>query len=1411
MISVARIFLSHSSANNAEAVALRDWLLSEGWDDLFLDLDPKRGIAAGERWERALNEAASRCEAVLCIVSKPWLASRWCLRELNLAHRLGKRLLGVLVEDLSVDDLPADLAGTWQIVRLASGRDHVILRPILPISGQEAHVTFSAEGLARLKAGLQKAGLDAKYFAWPPASDPNRSPYRGLRPLEAEDAGIFFGRSGPIVEALDRLRGLREAAPPRLLVILGASGAGKSSFMRAGLIPRLARDDRHFLVLPAVRPQQAALTGDTGLVASLEAAFKTRGVACTRAEIRAALGRGAEDVKALLNTLVGAYRTFFAGDSEAACVAPPTLILPIDQSEELFLPEGAGEAQAFLALVNDLLRTDAPAITALFTIRSDAYERLQLAKALEGFRQHTFSLAPMPRGAYAEIIKAPAWRLDGTARALKIEEPLVDALLADIETGAAKDPLPLLAFTLERLYLEHGGDGDLRLAEYEQLGRVRGSIEAAVERALNAADPDPAVPKERAARLTLLRRGLIPWLADIDPDTGEPRRRVARLSDIPAEAAPLIRYLIDLRLLATDVAKNTGEVTIEPAHEAILRQWGLLQSWLAEDFEDLAALAGVKRATRDWAGNDRNREWLAHGGGRLEEAARVAAREDFARHVDPIERAYLAACRAVEEAARKDREAQFAAREKAQRRARLATIGIFLVGIMALAIGLYQARATARREALVLTSLAHTAMVDQRYDSAMRIALHSLPAQGDLPLSLGWSTPEMSGLEAKLGGAAQLSPLLREFKGHTGWLRSAAFSPDGSRIVTASQDGTARIWDVASGEALGELKGHGGDLWHASFDAKGERIVTASGDGTAQVWDAANGDLLRELKSHGAKVYTAAFSPDGARVVTASEDRTARVWDAISGETLCELKGHRGGVNSAVFSADGARIITASADESARMWDAASGEMLRELKGHGDPVSGAEFSPDGARIVTASGDRTARLWDAATGEMLRELTGHSGRLYSAAFSAEGRRIVTASQDGTARVWDAATGEKLRELKGHGGWVRSAAFSVDERRVITASGDRTARVWDVANGEALRELKGHGGWVLSAAFSRDGRRVVTASEDGTARLWDANSGEVLSDFKGHSGWVFRAAFSPDGKRIVTASADNTARLWDADTGEMLREFTGHSHWVRSAAFSPDGARIVSASGDRTARLWDAASGETLRELKGHGDQVMDAVFSADGARIVTASSDRTARVWDAASGDMLRELKGHGDQVWSAMFNPDGARIITASFDRTARIWDTASGAMLRELKGHSDALYSAAFSPDGARIATASFDRTARLWDAASGEMMRELKGHGGAVSSAEFSPDGARVVTASEDGATRVWDVSWGTTIRREELIRRVCAEKLRGAQTFTVEETVGPILSALAGTNPCERLGPLSPKYWLDLGRGMLALIVF
>ena len=503
----------------------------------------------------------------------------------------------------------------------------------------------------RLDRTVEEFGLDGKSFAWPPASDPNRAPYRGLRSLEAEDAGIFFGRDAPTIEALDHLRCLRDAAPPRVLVILGASGAGKSSFLRAGLFPRLARDDRNFLPLPVIRPELRAISGETGLLSALEGAFVVGRIPVARADLRAVIQAGAIKLKPLLQALADEATPISVDGGEKS--KPPTVVLSIDQSEELFLSEAQDEAKPFLALLRDLVKGDAPAVIAVLTIRSDNYERLQLAPELEGLHQDIISLPPMPKGAYAEVVKGPARRLQGTARSFDIEEGLVDALLADIEAGGAKDALPLLAFTLERLYGEYHSGGALKLAHYEALGRVKGSIEAAVERALNAADVDPAIARDRAARLALLRRGLIPWLAGIDPDTGTPRRRVARLAEIPAEARPLIQHLVDQRLLATDVNKDTGEATIEPTHEALLRQWGLLGGWLSEDAGLLAVLEGVKRASRDWAANTRSRAWLSHQTDRLAAAGRLSARPDFVANLDPTDQAYIAACRKAESDAKR--------------------------------------------------------------------------------------------------------------------------------------------------------------------------------------------------------------------------------------------------------------------------------------------------------------------------------------------------------------------------------------------------------------------------------------------------------------------------------------------------------------------------------------------------------------------------------------------------------------------------------------------------------------------------------------------------------------------------------------------------------------------------------------
>jgi formylglycine-generating enzyme required for sulfatase activity len=494
------------------------------------------------------------------------------------------------------------------------------------------------------------AGIDAQSFTWPPEEDPNRAPYRGLLPLEAEDAGIFFGRDAPTVEALEIMRVMREGSPPRLLAILGASGAGKSSFLRAGLYPRLARDESNFLPLPVIRAEQAAISGKTGLLVALERALADRGILTTRAKLREAVDGGAARVALLLQSLVD--KAISSSSNSLVKHKPPTLVLSIDQSEELFRTDGRKEAEKLLALLRDLLLGDAPALIVIWTMRSDSYWQLQEEELLHAITKTPFDLSPMPRGSFSEVIKGPARRLRNTARSISIEDGLVDAVLSDIEAGGAKDALPLLAFTMERLNVEHGGDGDLTIVEYQSLGGLKGSIEAAVEQALKVADADPAIPKDHVTRLALLRKGFIPGLADIDPDTGVSQRGIVCWSQIPAEAQPLIQCLVDQHLLATDVSRVNSEKTVEPAHEALLRQWGLLAGWLAEDARLLAVLHAIKRASREWEANGRGATWLTHRADRLAAAERFVTQSHLAANLNQAERDYVASCRKAEDSAK---------------------------------------------------------------------------------------------------------------------------------------------------------------------------------------------------------------------------------------------------------------------------------------------------------------------------------------------------------------------------------------------------------------------------------------------------------------------------------------------------------------------------------------------------------------------------------------------------------------------------------------------------------------------------------------------------------------------------------------------------------------------------------------
>jgi WD40 repeat protein len=594
----------------------------------------------------------------------------------------------------------------------------------------------------------------------------------------------------------------------------------------------------------------------------------------------------------------------------------------------------------------------------------------------------------------------------------------------------------------------------------------------------------------------------------------------------------------------------------------------------------------------------------------------------------------------------------------------------------------------------------------------------------------------------RIAAALAQAPRLVHLWQHDHEVVHVAFSPDGRRIVTASKDHTARVWDARTGEAVTPPLRHGGAVHKAAYSPDGRRVVTASLDRTARVWEVSTGHAVSPALPHDWHVEDVSFSPDGRWVATASTDGTARLWDAATGQPRTPPLKHANSVHSVSFSPDGRHVVTASHDHTAQVWDAATGQPTAPRLRHEAAVMTAAFSPDGRRVVTASEDRTARLWDVATSQPVGLPLEHGDRVLRAAFSPDGRYVSTCSYDRTARVWDAATGQAVSPPMKHPNSVRCAPFSPDGRYVVTASHDHTARVWEAATGEPVMPPLRHSWLVSTACFSPDGRYVVTGSADWTARMWEVvDRGEAPVTLR-HSQSVYCTAFSPDGRSLVTASADGTARVWSAVSGQPVTGPLQHDAAVVDACFSADGRRVLTGSNDCTARVWDAATGRALIPPLRH----LSGAFSPEGDRVLTASKEGTAQVWDAHTGAPLGP-RWRREQLYAA-FSPDGRRVATASGDGTARVWDAVTGAPVTPPLEHQGLVEAASFSPDGRLVVTASADSSARVWDAETGTPLTDPLRHGAGVAAASFSPDGRRVVTGSRQGTARVWDAATGAPV---------------------------------------------------------------
>jgi WD40 repeat protein len=1342
---VQRIFLSHSSLDTRQALALKHWLVEQDpplANEIFLDIDPQVGLRPGERWKDRLQQASTTCEAVVCLLSANWEASHECKVEYRVAETLNKQILCARLEPSAGDDLTAE----WQRCDLFGDGPTTTIE----VSGGSP-VVFATDGLFRLRDAIRGTGISAHSFVWPPRGDPDRAPYRGWEPLEQVDAAVFFGRDAAIVRALDKLRGMRLTAAESLFVVLGPSGAGKSSFLRAGLLPRLVREDRRFILLGIVRPGRHALTGDTGLAAAIWEARTRLGLATpSLGEIKSACASDVARVRALLIEIqqIAAAR-LPTDDDQTDNPEPPTLILPLDQAEELFSADAGEQGPQLLQLIRSLTAdTDGIAVDVitLATIRTDRYEVMQTHPDLAGVRTRVFDdLKPMPTTQFKELITGPAARASQAGHPLAIAPDLVERLLADAAEGA--DTLPMLSLTLARLYADYSSIGELTVAQYEAMGGIRRVVETEVDEVL-AADPD-----QRRDQLDCLRSAFIPWLATINPDNDQPMRRVARYDDLPEPSRPLIDALVGKRLMVRD--HRDGQVVFEVALESLLRQWDDLAEWLREERHELIVADDVERSAAAWHANAEDPAWLLTGT-RLADAEKIIATATFTQRLNPV-REYLDASRhaenqrlhAEEEQRRAElRHAQIHAADLRRRsrilRAVLAVTAVIAVGaIVAFGFAMNshsQAQARFRQAtSLRLASEASGMLANTREGSDARAFQQLLAANA---LSPGSFDDEMYTTVVKTFSTIKVIETGEKLFG-------TDLSPDGRRIVTGGANGTLRMWDAQTGEQLPlTFKGHSGVVDSVQFSPDGHRVASAGDDRTVRLWNADTGqEIGPPLTGHDDEVWSVAFSPDGHLLASGSKDSTVRLWNADTGQPVgYPLTGHTAPVELVTFSPDSRRLASVSYDKSLRLWDTETGAQIGQpFAAEGGIVMAVAFSPDGHRIASAGQDRVVRIWDAdaSTGHQLGvPLTGDEGTIDALAFSPDGRRIASGDSAGVVRLWDAQTGQPLGVgMTGHQSVVWRVIFSRDGNRLISGGADGLVRVWNLGSGQPFT---GHSAGVLSVAFSPDGHRIASAGHDRTVRLWDAATGQPIGNPIVLDQPVSGVAFSSDGLRLATASIDGTLRLWDASDGSPVGApiDTGLGP-LTNVAFSPDGRRLLTGGG-RIARVWDTRTGEPAGPPMPHDSLVQAVAFNTDGSRVATGTDNDTLSLWDAHTGKLVAQARGDdAEEIRALAFSSRGNVLATAGTEPTIRLWDADRLQPKGDPweGGHQDTITGVAFSPDGRRLVSASRDRGVRVWDVATGHQIGQpLTGHAGDVTSVAFSPDGKFLVSGSADGTLRLW-----------------------------------------------------------------------
>ena len=1139
----------------------------------------------------------------------------------------------------------------------------------------------------------------------------SNNPFVGLRPFESDESLLFFGRQTQTMEILQRLHQYHFVA------VTGGSGSGKSSLIKAGVIPRLKAGylvnfNDHW-VIATMKPGQSPMYNLIDAILD-QSDLKNNGLTSTVIQERIS-EQGVNAIVDILKLLLKSNSNF---------------LLLVDQFEELFRfsidkkdLNKTDEAIDFVNILLGLLKQSELPVYLVITMRSDFIgDCAQFYGLPEAMNQSQYIVPRLNRIQLENIIEAPVRLYNGN-----INPALTARLLNDAQM--VKDELPLLQHALMRIWDTEkitDKNGELDLGDYKRIGGIEKALSNHADEAVHGMSED---------QLNLTKK-IFQALTGID-ENGRKIRKPARLSELEAITGAnkgtllvIINRFIEGNkcFLVINKLASENDLLIDISHESLIRQWSTLNGWVDEEAESGNMFLRLSESARLYKEN--KKDLLT--GNELHQALQwfYSFKPDkiWSQRYNPDYEFNIQYLKESEKEQRKQR-----LKKIRNRRLLIAALIFIIILISGFAYSIYQNNLKTKKTlALNYWKSSQSAKAENNFLDGLHLVGEAAVASNERDLIRKFL----------LDGEVYLpyTSLINIFP-QKNIINSIAFNAAGDRILIGSNDGIVHIIDKTTGDQIGPPFNNQWPVISAVFSSDNTMVLTTGNGKAVRIWEVATAKQIHVFKVESDST-SAAFSPDGKLVLIGSTNDSAQIWELATEKMLYAFV-HDNDVLSGVFSPDGTKILTTCNNEKPHLWDLTTKKEIPFLGSSTDSyanISNAVFSPDGTKILTISIDSTVSIWD-PTGNPLASFK-HNDKVTDAVFSPNSKWILTSGRDKTARIWDIRTQSQLGTAMKHDGPVYAVAFSPDGKQILTAGWDKAIRLWNIETSPIENnDLAKLSTIVTSSVFSPDGNKVLTIGEDSTARIWDLSSRKQIDSLK-HEAGVNSAVFNADGTMVLTACDDSTIRIWEAATGKQIN-FLPFEDKVSKAIFSFNDKLILTLTNDNSIQIWNAALIATAKPISNFTyPDIYSAVFSADGKSILIASGDSAAHLLDASTGRLMISFK-HDNIVRSAVFSKDGKRILTAGEDYTARLWDIATGNQIGPSMKHSTYVNNAAFSADGKWIVTASWDNAAHLWDAVTLKEIGVSKKHEGVVTSAVFSPDSKLILTAGYDSTVRLWGIA--------------------------------------------------------------------